>query len=100
MSHVLMSIGVDFPQKGCGDEISSQIHARGVARGSSSSIGRSDCSSVGPRRKKTHKGMALFLLLPRLLLFRPPRGGLIPRKRLEERWRRRGENHVARSHRS
>ena len=27
----------------------------------------------------------LFLLLPRLLLFRPPRGGLIPRKRLEER---------------
>ena len=27
----------------------------------------------------------LFMLLPRMLLCRPPRGGLVPRKRLEER---------------
>ena len=29
----------------------------------------------------------LFLLIPRMLLHRPPRGGLVPRKRLEERLR-------------
>ena len=31
------------------------------------------------------RGWKLFLLLPRMLLYRPPRGGLIPRRRLEER---------------
>ena len=31
------------------------------------------------------RGWKLFLLLPRMLLSRPPRGGLIPRQRLEER---------------
>ena len=31
------------------------------------------------------RGWKLFFLLPRLLLFRPPRGGLIPRGRLQER---------------
>ena len=30
------------------------------------------------------RGWKLFLLLPRMLLFRPPRGGFIPRRRLEE----------------
>ena len=67
-----------IPQKGCGDEISCQIHAGGVPHGSSSSVERSDRRSVGPRRKKTHKGHGSCSLLPRLLLFRPPRGGLIP----------------------
>ena len=33
----------------------------------------------------TTRGWKLFFLLPRMLLSRPPRGGLIPRKRLEER---------------
>ena len=33
----------------------------------------------------TMRGWKLFFLLPRMLLSRPPRGGLIPRKRLEER---------------
>ena len=33
----------------------------------------------------TTRGWKLFMLLPRMLLCRPPRGGLIPRKRLEER---------------
>ena len=28
----------------------------------------------------------LLLLLPRMLLFRPPRGGLVPRKKLESRF--------------
>ena len=31
------------------------------------------------------RGWKLFFLLPRLLLFRPPRGGLIPKGRLQER---------------
>ena len=31
------------------------------------------------------RGWKLFLLIPRLLLWRPPRGGLVPRARLEER---------------
>ena len=39
---------------------------------------------VRDERRHT-RAWKLFLLLPRLLLFRPPRGGLIPRKRLEER---------------
>ena len=34
----------------------------------------------------TTRGWKLFMLLPRMLLCRPPRGGLIPRKRLEERF--------------
>ena len=33
----------------------------------------------------TTRGWKLFMLLPRMLLCRPPRGDLIPRKRLEER---------------
>ena len=32
------------------------------------------------------RGWKLFLLLPRMLLFRPPRGGLIPKHRLLERF--------------
>ena len=31
------------------------------------------------------RGWKLFLLLPRLLLFRPPRGGLIPKQQLQNR---------------
>ena len=31
------------------------------------------------------RGWKLFLLIPRLLLFRPGRGGLIPKRKLEER---------------
>ena len=31
------------------------------------------------------RGWKLFLLLPRMLLFRPPRGGVVPRKKLESR---------------
>ena len=31
------------------------------------------------------RGWKLFFLVPRLLLFRPKRGGLIPRKQLEDR---------------
>ena len=31
------------------------------------------------------RGWKLFLLLPRLILSRPPRGGVIPRGRLQER---------------
>ena len=31
------------------------------------------------------RGWKLFFLLPRLLLFKPPRGGLVPRSRLQER---------------
>ena len=33
------------------------------------------------------RGWKLFLLLPRMLLFRPPRGGVVPRKKLESRIR-------------
>ena len=32
------------------------------------------------------RGWKLFLLLPRLLLFRPPRGGLIPKQQLQNRF--------------
>ena len=35
--------------------------------------------------EETIRGWKLFLLLPRMLLCRLPRGGLIPRKRLDER---------------
>ena len=34
---------------------------------------------------KEIRGWKLFFLLPRLLLFRPPRGGLVPKARLQER---------------
>ena len=34
---------------------------------------------------KEIRGWKLFFLLPRLLLFRPPRGGLVPEARLQER---------------
>ena len=34
----------------------------------------------------TTRGWKLFMLLPRMLLCRPPQGGLVPRKRLEERF--------------
>ena len=34
---------------------------------------------------KENRGWKLFFLLPRLLLFRPPRGGLVPKARLQER---------------
>ena len=33
------------------------------------------------------RGWKLFLLLPRMLLFKPPRGGVVPRKKLESRIR-------------
>ena len=34
---------------------------------------------------QTERGWKLFLLLPRMLLFRPGRGGVVPRKKLEVR---------------
>ena len=34
---------------------------------------------------KDIRGWKLFFLLPRLLLCRPPRGGLVPKARLQER---------------
>ena len=34
---------------------------------------------------KENRGWKLFFLLPRLFLFRPPRGGLVPKARLQER---------------
>ena len=39
---------------------------------------------VARNAETTTRGWKLFMLLPRMLLCRPPRGGLIPRKRLEE----------------
>ena len=40
---------------------------------------------VARNAETSTRGWKLFVLLPRMLLCRPPRGGLIPRKRLEER---------------
>ena len=37
---------------------------------------------------KQERGWKLFLLLPRMLLQRPPRGGLVPKSKLQERLRR------------
>ena len=36
---------------------------------------------------RVSRGWKLFTLLPRLLLHRPPRGGLVPKRQLEERFR-------------
>ena len=36
---------------------------------------------------QTERGWKIFLLLPRMLLFRPGRGGVVPRKKLEVRIR-------------
>ena len=40
--------------------------------------------TMGNEEVSTRRLENCFLLLPRMLLFRPPRGGLIPRRRLEE----------------
>ena len=48
------------------------------------------CKTVNHGRRESNvqmetRGWKLFLLLPRMLVFRPPRGGLVPRQRLVER---------------
>ena len=48
-----------------------------------------ECIADWAHRDKTRevRALKLFLLIPRMLLHRPPRGGLVPRKWLEERFR-------------
>ena len=41
-------------------------------------------SASGDEQRRT-RGWKLFLLLPRMFLFRPPRGGLLPKSQLLDR---------------
>ena len=43
---------------------------------------------AGQDETRRRRAWTLFLLLPRMLLFRPPRGGLIPEGQLQERFNR------------
>ena len=56
-------------------------------------LGELDSTRDSNDPTRSIRAWKLFLLLPRLLLFRPPRGGLVPKGRLRERFERfaRGE---------
>ena len=49
-------------------------------------IGKSNMGELSRRRSAAKKGWKLFMVLPRMLLHRPPGGGLIPRSKLVARF--------------
>ena len=61
-----------------------RIHERGISRRHEDQFGGIRKGQLASNVETTTRGWKLFMLLPRMLLCRPPRGGLIPRKRLEE----------------
>ena len=49
-------------------------------------ISKIDAGRSNGDRTRSAAGWRLFMLLPRLLIFRPPRGGLVPKSQLSERF--------------
>ena len=69
------------------DEVTSWFLARSVQDCDESGFDRISSGRSRWRRVR-RRAWTLFLLLPRLLLFRPARGGLLPKGQLQERFNR------------